>query len=771
MTSETFELDGRPEGEEPSRAPVGRLALIGNALPRKCGLATFTSHVSDALAGRYPDLVVDHYAMDDGTGVEYPEAIRLIGADDRPAYRAAAKRMAEEGAEAILLQHEYGIFGGEAGRYILDLLDESDLPVITVLHTVLERPAPAEREVLATIIRRSTHLVVMAKTGADILTRWHGVPPNRISVIPHGVPDRKLVDPATLKPRFGWEGRKVVMTFGLLSHDKGVQHMIEALPALVERHPDMLYVVVGATHPNLVRHEGETYRQSLIDRTKELGVADHVEFIDAFVEQDELLDRLQASDVYVTPYLNMNQVTSGTLAYAVAVGKPVVSTPYVHASELLAGRVGSLVEPANPEALASAIDALLSDHDARRAMAKRAYRAGRKMLWPRGMERTLAPLSERAAPAQVAEAPRVALPTELSFAAVEAMSDGVGMLQHSRFGIADRNHGYCIDDNCRAMMVALKRYRRTGEPEVLAMARRYAAFIGHAWHPAERAFRNFMAYDRTWCEDRGSDDSNGRTLWTLMVAIVESPDEEFRGWARAVLSDALDAGPPLRSPRSQCFAAIGAFDWLSYDRAHLVALKLLEQAGDTLCTILSAHRRDGWDWFEARLSYDNARMPEALLKAGMALGRDEWIGRGLETLEWLSERQHRRGIFRAVGSRSFFNEYREPRQFDQQPLEAAASIDAALVAHRITGAKVWRDRADEAYAWFFGDNDHGLPLATLATGGCFDGLTEDGVNRNQGAESILALHQAAEAMARAENGENAVSGGLHSAVEAPEAAV
>lgn len=738
--------DDRSDRAGPSRAPIRRLALVGNALPRKCGLATFTSHVAEALARRYQALTVDHYAMDDGTGVDYPATIRTIDADEPGAYRAAARRMDGDGVEAIWLQHEYGIFGGEAGRNILAMLESSDLPLVVTLHTVLEQPSDAQRSVLHRILERADHVIVMAGRGADILTRWHGVPPHRISVIPHGAPHRPLIDPDTLKAQFGWAGRQVVMTFGLLSPDKGIADMIEALPALVERHPDLLYAVIGATHPNLARREGEAYRQSLAARAAELGVADHIEFVDSFVEQEELLDRLQASDIYVTPYRNMSQVTSGTLAYAVAVGKPVVSTPYVHAREILADDVGMLVEPGDPPALAAAIDRLFDDRTARSAMARRAYEAGRRTLWPRVVERALAPLAARPATA-MPRRPVQPPPTDLPLDAIQEMSDGVGILQHSHYGVPDRHHGYCIDDNARALIVALRRFERTGDARCARLARTYAAFLGHGWHDREHAFRNFMGYDRRWREDRGSDDSNGRTLWALAVTLAESSDEGLRGWAGDVLFRALEAHPPVRSPRSKCFAAMGAYDWLRASPGNECARSLLRQAAETLAVMLDVNRRDDWAWFEPSLSYDNARLPEVMIKAGLGLDRPDLVESGVETLEWLSTRQHRRGRFRPVGSNSFCRPYAEPEPFDQQPLEAAATVDAALIAWTATGDSAWLGRADEAYAWFFGENDHGLPLADIVTGACFDGLTEDGVNRNQGAESILALHQAAEAMA------------------------
>ena len=729
----------------PRHAPVRRLALIGNALPRKCGLATFTSHVADALRQRYPGLILDHYAIDDGTNVTYPDEVETIRLDSIADYRDAAGRIEESGAEAIWLQHEYGIFGGDAGAHILDLLYSTSLPVIATLHTVLEKPTPAERAVFERLLERVDHVIVMATHGARILRRVYGVAPHRISLIPHGVPDRPLCDPATLKPRFGWQGRRVLMTFGLLAPDKGIQHMIEAMPAIVAAHPDALYVVVGATHPNLVRREGERYRETLMERASELGVGAHVRFVDAFVEQEELLDMLQASDVYVTPYLNMAQVTSGTLSYAVAVGKPVVATPYLHARELLADDHGVIVEPADPAGLADAVGRLLDDDRLRASVARRAYGRGRTMLWPRVVERALAPLAAGTRHTRHRGERRT---TVLPLTAVERMSDGTGILQHGIHNIADRRHGYCIDDNARALILAVRRGRTDPEGKVAALASTYSAFLQHGWNEDRGRFRNFMSYERVWLEPVGSEDSNGRTLWALGVTAALSPWSGIRGWAKTLFEHGGRTMGTLGACRARAFAALGGHAVLDAVPDHQLALEMVRASGACLMRNYASARREGWEWFEPDLAYDNARLCEALLKAGHTLGDRAMIEVGLATLDWLVAVQTGpRGSFRPVGSNGFGRPYSMPLAYDQQPLEAAATVDAAATAFTITGDPRWDRVARDAFGWFFGDNDGGIPLADVATGGCYDGLMATGINRNQGAESILAVQLAAVTMA------------------------
>ena len=727
------------------RTGIERIALIGNFLPRKCGLATFTTDVYTAMRDRYPDLAVDVYAMDDHPGrYDYPDAVTLaIPEDDRMAYTDAARRIEASGADAIWVQHEYGIYGGSAGDYLLALLDRTNLPAIVTLHTVLEKPNSDQRRVMEALLRRAGRVVVMAECGREILERVYGASPKQIVVTPHGVPDRPLVDPETMKGAFGWADREVVLTFGLLSPGKGIETMIEALPRLVEQHPDMLYVVLGSTHPNLVAREGEAYRERLQALAASLGVERNLDLIDGFVNYDALLDRLQAADVYATPYLNPAQITSGTLAYAVGVGKPVVSTPYIHATEILADDHGVLVGFGDAGGFAAAIDRLLSDPSTRRKMSERAYARGRTMIWPK-----LAEASMRDLLAAVAARPsRLATPVALrvlepDLAAVERMSDATGMLQHAIFSIPDRRHGYCIDDNARALIL-LTQMAALSDAQRDKWTTIYASFVQYAWNPDVRRFRNFMRYDRTWCEDVGSEDSNGRTLWALGVTARDATFPKHRDWATAMFDTVASLAFELGSPRAQAFAMLGAAAMLEASPGHKLALEILGRFPDAHLALLSSARRPEWSWFEIVLAYDNARLPEGLIRAGMALGRDDLTACGIETLEWIVAKQTSGdGRFRAVGSESFGREYAEPLPFDQQPLEAQATIDACAAAFEATRDPRWIAEAERAYRWFLGRNDLDLPLASAGDGGCFDGLMPTGLNRNQGAESILALQLA-----------------------------
>lgn len=726
---------------------INHLAMIGNFLPRQCGLATFTTDVWQAMRDRFPDVQVDVYAMDDHPGrYAYPPAVTgTIPQQDLSAYLSTARTIEASGAQAIWVQHEYGIYGGAAGEHLLALLDRTTLPVIVTLHTVLEKPNADERRVLEGLLRRAAKVVVMAERGRDILRRVYGVSPRQVAMIPHGVPDRPFVDPETLKPHFGWEGRDVVLTFGLLAPGKGIETIVEALPAVAERHPNLLYVVLGATHPNLVAHEGEAYRDRLKALAADLGVADNVAFIDGFVEHERLIDYLQAADIYATPYLNPAQITSGTLSYAVGVGKAVVSTPYVHATEILADGHGVLVDFRDVAAFAREIDRLLTSARDRSRLAQRAYDRGRTMIWPRLAEAMLHETEVAVAgrPRRLAQQPSQAMrPLAPNFAAVERMSDATGMLQHSIYSVPDRRHGYCIDDNARALMFV------TAMDDLDPVARDkwttiYASFIQYAWNPDARRFRNFMNFDRTWCEDVGSEDSNGRAVWALGVTARDGRDAKHRDWARAMFDATASLALDLGSLRAQSFAMLGAAAMLEASPGHELARSILERFPDDQLALLGEARRPEWQWFEIVLAYDNARLPQALIVAGQALGRKDLVDCGLETLGWIVAKQTSpEGRFRAVGTESFHRPYADPLQFDQQPLEAQATVDACISAWHATGDPRWVAEAERAYGWYLGHNDLDLPLASAADGGCFDGLMPTGLNRNQGAESILALQLA-----------------------------
>jgi glycosyltransferase involved in cell wall biosynthesis len=719
-----------------------------------CGIATFTADVKTALTAADSDLAIDVYAMNEpGADHRYgPEVVYALRQNELADYQTAAHRINVSGADAVLVQHEYGIFGGPAGNMLLKLLDRVDAPVVVALHTVLENPNADQRAVIDALARRASKLIVLAEKGKEILKRVHGIADDRIQVVLHGVHDRPLISPEMLKPRFGFEGRKVVLTFGLLSPNKGIETVIRALPAVAARHPEILYVVLGATHPHLVAQQGEAYRDSLIMLAESLDVSKHVRFIDDYLELDPLLDYIQAIDIYATPYLNEAQIVSGTLSYAVALGKPVVSTPYWHAAELITPEIGELVPFGSSDGFAAAINRMLDCPEKLDEMRRNAWKVGRGMTWAKLAEAYLeimADALERKPVRLIQPGPVTYTAIEPNLLGIERMTDSCGMAQHSIFHIPDRDHGYCVDDNARALMLMHRFRGDTKRADELAHV--YASFVQHAWNGEKGRFRNFMGYARNWLEEEGSQDSFGRSLWSIGLTASEARSGDLRRWGLHLFDQVAPHAYQLEALRARAFAILAADAICEAHPGHAIANSLLTELSATLYTTLRSTRRDDWVWFEPTLAYDNARLPEALMRAGHRLGNRDYIDAALEAFRWLrSVQQNKSGQFRAVGTDSFGQPYRPPLPFDQQPLEAWATIDAALFAHGLDRDGGWLDCAWSAYCWYLGDNDLGLPMVNPSEGECFDGLMSDRANLNQGAESVLSFQFACVSVAEME---------------------
>lgn len=735
LSSPSAEVHSLFPSPDPLPGRPMRLALVGTFAPRKCGIATFTADVADKLGEFHSEIAVDVYALDEADDPQdYGAIAGTIPADDPQAYAEIARRINESAVDAVWLQHEYGIYGGDDGEMVCDFVDRLAAPLVLTLHTVLAEPSERQYAILRHLLTRASRIMVMSQHSRRLLATRYDAPAEIIDVIEHGAPDRPFGRQEKYKARLGLQGRKVLMTFGLLGRGKGLEQAIRALPAIVARHPETVYRIVGATHPKLVAHEGEAYRLELQALAEELGVADHVAWENRFLETEELLDQIEACDIYLTPYPGLQQSTSGTLSYAVALGKAVVSTPYLHACELLADDVGRLIEPHSADAIAEAVNAMLDSPEELAAMQQRAYMRGRETIWPRFADASARLVAAAAAP-EPRQPPATATP---GLSAVWAMSDGTGMLQHSIGVVPDRRHGYCLDDNARALML-MNVAQGLSAGERMQRSIVYASFIQSAWNPDRRRFRNFMHFDRTWCEDEGSEDSNGRAVWVLGHTWERAADRDLGAWALRLYEEVQPSIADLGSPRAIAFVMLGACAVLRRDPCHAASLALAEQGGQFLMRLLGEGRRPDWAWFEAVLGYDNPRLPQALIEAGTALGREHWTGAGLETLEWICAQQvSARNQFRPIGSESFHREHTY-LPFDQQPLEAQAAVEAALSAWRVTDGAFWLEHARLAWRWFFGDNDRGAVLGDIATGRCRDGVTPRGANINCGAESILAF--------------------------------
>ncbi len=734
-----------------------RIAFIGNYLPRECGIATFTTDLCTAVAAEYgADRLFAIPVNDPDSHYDYPERVRLeLTQDDRASYERAADFLNFNGNDLVCLQHEYGIYGGPAGGHILALLRRLKMPLVTTLHTVLREPDRNQRIVLEEIAQLSDRLIAMSDLAAQLLRDMYAVPSGKIDVIPHGVPDFPFTDPNYFKDIFGAEGKAVLLTFGLLSPNKGIENVIRALPAILARHPNIVYIVSGVTHPHIRRREGERYRDGLRALAEELGVSSSLMLSNRFVNSDELVQHVGAADIYITPYKQEAQIVSGTLAIALGAGKAIISTPYWHARELLAEKRGVIVPFESPGAIAEAVLALLDNEAERHAMRKRAYLHSRETTWPKTaraymasfqrarFERSLQPRAAQQEEDARFAAEQIEILPDLKMDHLLAMTDDTGMLQHAIFSVANTREGYTTDDNARALIVSTLVAERGDDEnsEVPDLSHRYLSFLWLAFDADRKRFRNFLSYERKWLEDVGSEDSHGRALWALGTVLGHSQNAGLRGAAGRLFESAMPAVLKFTSPRAWAFAILGAqayLDWFPGDRT---VQGFRNALADRLLVIYLHTRSEEWHWFEKTLSYSNATLPHALILVGFRSGNAKMTAAGIESLEWLTAAQHRgdNSAFVPIGSNGFFTEGEEKARFDQQPIEASVTISACLETYRLTHQERWLEEAEQVFRWFLGKNDLHVPLYDAATGGCKDGLHPDRVNENQGAESTLSF--------------------------------
>ncbi|HLF35275.1 MAG TPA: glycosyltransferase family 4 protein [Cyclobacteriaceae bacterium] len=743
---------------------IKRIAFIGNYLPRQCGIATFTTDLCEAVASAYKDTSCIALPVNDvEEGYEYPERVRFeLMEKDIESYRRAADFLNINNVDLVSLQHEYGIFGGRVGSYVITLLRELRMPVVTTLHTILRDPDPDQRRVLQEIAALSDRLVVMSKHGLEFLKDIYNISPKKIDLIPHGIPDVPFEDPSFHKDLFGVEGKSVILSFGLLSANKGIENVISALPSILAKHPNVVYIIVGATHPHVIRNEGESYRLSLQWLAREKGVEANVIFYNRFVALEELVQFISAADIYITPYLDAAQITSGTLAYTLGAGKAIISTPYWYAEEMLAEERGALVPFHDPEAIAGTVIDLLDNDSRRHAMRKRAYMFGRDMIWPQVAKDYMKSFElARSERRHFVNADFAVKPLEkrdgelppLKLDHLHHLTDETGILQHAIFTIPNYREGYTTDDNARALMVSIF-LEESGHKEGTELATRYLAFTWYAFNAETRRFRNFMDYQRNWLEESGSDDSHGRALWALGMVLGRSVSPTLHNMAARIFQQSLMGILETTSPRAWAFALFGIHEYLRPFAGDRRAGQVRDDLAARLMNLYKENRKVDWLWFENQLTYCNPALSHAMLLCGQSSANSAMTETGLESLNWLAniQRADKEGKhFVPIGSNGFYRKGGERARFDQQPVEAQAMVSACLEANRITGEKKWYKEAQRAFEWFLGRNDLHLPVYDPLTGGCRDGLHPDRPNENQGAESTLAFLQALLELKLAEN--------------------
>ncbi len=744
-------------------------------MPRKCGIATFTTDLCEAVAAAAPETECFAVAMNDRTeGYAYPPRVRFeVEAARREQYDLAADCINVSQADTVCVQHEYGIFGGKAGANLLPMLRQLRMPIVSTLHTVLARPSPEEREVLNELSSISDRLVVMSPRAVQFLKEIYHVPEIRIRMIHHGIPDVPFIDPNYFKDEMDAEGRQVLLTFGLMSPNKGIEFMIQALPLVISQHPEVLYIVLGATHPHVKREQGERYRMQLEQRVRELGLEAHVRFVNRFVSLQELCEYLGAADIYITPYLNEAQITSGTLAYALGAGKAVVSTPYWYAQDMLAEERGRLVPFRDAAAFAEVLNDLLTNETARHAMRKRAYAFGRSMVWPSVAEQYLRVFEEvrternrRPRPVAIGRVPNARFGTlpELDSKHLLALTDAVGIFQHAKFTVPDPSHGYSTDDQARALVVAVR--GSISQPNVKEwelLTSRYLSFLLFAFDSETRRFGNFMTYQRQWTKPVATDDVHARALWGLAHVVAYSPNEGHRDLAMQLLEQAVPPTMMFTSPRAWANTILAIQTYLQRYGGASTFRRERQDLATKLLDLYERHTTEDWPWPEHRLTYANARIPHALIEAGQWLPNSKMAEWGLRSLDWLDRSQtSESGHFMPIGTNGWYERGGTKARFDQQPIEAYTMVDACFAAYRMTRDERWLGSAQKAFDWFLGRNDLQVSLYDYNSGGCFDGLHPDRVNRNQGAEStvvwqlsLILMHDLREALNLKPDPENA----------------
>lgn len=724
-----------------------KVAFIGTYPPRECGIGTFTHNLLDSVLhspkaerGNYEGFVV---AMNDhDLTYDYPHEVKLsIRQEYQEDYLKAAKFINLSGADVCILQHEFGIFGGQNGVYILPLLHRLEIPLAVTLHTVLNTPSYNERAVLQEIGKMAQKIIVMSLKAIEFLVDIYNVPRERIALIEHGVPDIKF-NPARSREEFKLVKNKVLLTFGFIGRNKGIETVINALPDVVQRHPDVVYIVLGKTHPNILRHSGEEYRIFLMRLVKNLQLENHVLFLNQFIDVQDLFKYLAATDIYITPYLNKAQITSGTLSYAVGVGAAVLSTPYWHAEELLADGRGRLFDFGNSKQLSSAFNELLDHPEELTRLKRNALKYGRNFTWPKTGEKYVdlvhAILEDEYRPVHKVDTVLdfLILPP-FSLAHINRLTDDTGIIQHAKFGIPNLKEGYCLDDNARALLMVLMAYRQMKDVRALELSPIFLSYM-HYMQKADGTFRNFLSFSRNFLDDIGSEDSFGRTIWALGYLLGNPPNDAYFQAGSGVFFNAAPNFEKLKSIRGIANSMIGISYYLKTNPSDDSMTERLRNMALTLVTHYQENESPDWRWFESLLAYDNGILPLALLHAAGILNDDRVTQVAFAAMDFLSTHTLKEDYLSIIGNEKWYRKEGERSVFAQQPIDAMAMVLMYHQAYHFTKDKDYLNKLYTSFLWFLGENDLRMSLYDFETKGCCDGFENYGVNRNQGAESSLA---------------------------------
>lgn len=730
-----------------------KIVYIGTYPPRQCGIGTFTmnlykSMITNGLAPEN-DLskedTVEGYVIalnDHDQSYHYPEEVKLtIRQDHQRDYLEAAKFINLSGADVCILEHEFGIFGGQNGIYILPLLHRLEIPLIVTLHTIVKEPSYNEKAVLQQICKMAQKVVVMSHKAIEFLTSIYEVDEDKIAFIEHGVPDLKF-DQQKSKKEFKLENKKLILTFGILSRNKGIETAIKALPKVIEKYPEVRYLIIGKTHPSVLRHSGEEYRNYLYLLIKTLKLRDHVFFINDFISQKELFKYLSASDIYITPYVNEAQITSGTLSYAVGVGSAVISTPYWHAAELLADGRGRLFNFNDSDELSSILMELLDNPEELKKIRSKAFEYGKTITWHKSGDKynELAKQVLNGIPGGFASEQSLIDPLLLpsfSLDHIKRLTDDTGIIQHAKFGIPNLKEGYCLDDNARALLMVLMAYRQKKDKSALNLAPVYLSYI-HYMQNKDGTFRNFLSFSREFLDETGSEDSFGRTIWALGYLLSYAPNDAYYQTGKFVFFDASPNFEKLQSIRSIANTMLGISYYLKTNPSDNGMVEIMRSLANKLIEHYDQNSSTDWQWFEPLVSYDNGLLPLALLHATKILNDDRITEVAMETMNFLTDITLKDGYLSIIGNEKWYEKEGVRSIFAQQPIDALAMVLMYHEAFHLTNDKDYLTKLFTSFMWFLGENDLRISLFDFETKGCCDGIESYGVNRNQGAESSLA---------------------------------
>ncbi len=728
-----------------------KIAYVGTYPPRQCGIGTFTNNLIKAIVSNTKDKKIikhtnvialnnPHYEEE----YEYPEEVKFtIRQEHQRDYINAAKFINFSDSQACILNHEFGIFGGDDGVYILPLLHRLKVPLIVTFHTVLRDPSFVQKNIVEEIGKIAKKIIVMSNKAVHFLKTVYDIPEEKIALIEHGVPDYPGLTHEKIKKKYNFEDRKVLLTFGLLSRNKGIETVLDALTKVVDKHPDLLYIVLGKTHPAVLKHAGEEYRDYLNLFVKKHNLQNNVYFLKDFVTEEVLFEYLTACDIYVTPYLNEAQITSGTLSYAVGAGAAVLSTPYWHAKELLANERGRLFNFKDSDQLAEILNDILENPKKLNELRNKAFEYGKKIRWPIIGKQYLDMVNSIVKKSQVLVEPGKKLIIDTSVIPkfrldhIKRLTDDTGIVQHAKYGIPNLKEGYCLDDNARALLMALMSYRQNKDTVALGFIPIYLSYI-HYMQTKEGSFRNFLSFNREFLDEGGSEDSFGRTVWALGYLIHRAPNGSYREFGHELFSRSVNFFDALKHLRGIANTIIGMSYYLKHYTDNESMMKKMKNMAEKLLDAYNKHRTNDWQWFESKLTYDNAILPMSLFHAAEITGDKSIKDVAVKTTLFLEEITIDKGYLSIVGSNGWYPKGGKRAIFDQQAIDTMASVRLFFQAYKVTKDPVYIEKMFLSFLWFLGENELRIPLYDHETFGCCDGLKSNGINRNQGAESTLA---------------------------------